>query len=108
MIFQKLWRDITQSNTTLCTTADQVAYGLEAQIRKFHEENSHHLAKSLVLQILDEFRDDVDIDMASVFQLHRHSVVTMFQFLMFLKPYETSFQMLVNDIAEEGEKIENL
>lgn len=72
------------------TTADQAAYGLEKEIRKYHLENSHSLAKSLVMQIMDETR------------FRRNSIVTVFQFILFLRPYETSFKRLIDDVAEEG------
>jgi hypothetical protein len=92
---QKLWMEVTQSTTTLVTTVDQVAYGLEREVRKYPEaeQNSHGLSRSLVLQMQDE----------AVYR--RSSLLTLFQFMTFLKPYETSFQRLVADIAEEGESI---
>ncbi|ODM97155.1 Protein FAM65B [Orchesella cincta] len=92
---QKLWKDIAQNKTSLCTTADQAAYGLEKEIRK-HHENSHSLARSLVMQIMDEQR------------FRRNSIVTVFQFILFLRPYETSFKRLVDDVAEEELTIQKL
>ncbi|XP_035710135.1 rho family-interacting cell polarization regulator 1 isoform X4 [Folsomia candida] len=102
-----LWNKITSTTASSnVTTADQVAYTLEGEIRKFHPNpnDAPHLAKSIVLQMLDETvvgGVSADVDMGALFQLERHRPLTLLQFISYLKPYEASFPRLVNDIAEE-------
>lgn len=103
-----MWNKITSTTASSnVTTADQVAYTLEGEIRKFHPNpnDAPHLAKSIVLQMLDETvvgGVSADVDMGALFQLERHRPLTLLQFISYLKPYEASFPRLVNDIAEEG------
>ena len=78
-------------------TADQAAHGLEEEIRpvvtyEFPREKSlsSGVSRLLVQQIMDaqEFEPS--------------AVLTVFQFLTFLRPHEHCFHKLVEDLAEEG------
>lgn len=106
-----MWTEVTGSASplTLVTTADQVSFGLEGEIRSFLSEEdaiqAPHLAKTIVLQMLGgggSGSGGVEEDKGAAFRLQRHLPLTLFQFTSYLKPYQASFPRLVRDIAEEG------